>query len=151
MNTTRGGRTDTERPYSWQERILYQSRYAPDTELSLADGRTFWAAGPLIDVVASIVERYAVAGNFNVYAEWWVEDRIPQIVVEDFLNAGFVHLQQRGDTMYFIMSEHIQLIANSMIVRVETEDGTYLYGTRDPRTGRTAYLTHPVPRLHADN
>jgi hypothetical protein len=151
MNTTRHGRTDTERQYSWQDRLLYQSRYAPDTELALIDGSTFWAAGPLIDVVASIVERYAILGDFSIYAEWWMENKIPQQIVEDFLHAGFVHLQERDGTIYFIMSEHIQLIAASMVVRVTDEDGTYLYGTRDPRTGKKTRLAHPIPRLYSSN
>jgi len=140
-----------EKPYSYAEHLTMQSRYAPDTEMALPDGRTFWVGGPLLDMVASIVEGPAILGDESVYAEWWMEGRIPPSMVAEFMEAGFVETHERDGMRYFTMSEHVQLIANSMIAAREFPDGEIVYGVRDPRTGRKTRISHPIPRIIGHN
>jgi len=140
-----------EKPFSFSDYLTRQSRYAPDTELATLDGRTFWASGPLIDAVAAIVELPGILGDERIYAEWWIEGKIPPSMVQRFSNAGFVDIRETGGMRYFMMSEHVQLIANSMITAYTLPDGEYVYGTRDPRTGRQTRIKHPVAKVISKN
>jgi hypothetical protein len=123
--------------------LVRESIEAPDTEVSLPDGRTFWVSGRLLDALAYVIEIPMMNGDWQVYKEWF-DIGGDSLLAQELLGSGFGYIQHMNGEHYISFSKPVGLLLGAMVVR--NAENT-VFGIRDPRTGKQSLLKHPVSRV----